>query len=45
MWWIVGSNGSLAGISQLVALLNIFAVPFFVLWFVAEAFLRLHDAR
>ena len=28
VWWIVGSNGNLAGIPQLFLLLSIFASPF-----------------
>ncbi len=43
LWWIVGSDGNLAGIPQLSLLLIIFAVPFFVLPFAAETLLRLHD--
>ena len=43
LWWIVGSDGNLAGIPQLSLLLIIFAVPIFVLPFAAETLLRLHD--
>jgi hypothetical protein len=40
VWWIVGSNGNLAGIPQLFLLLSIFASPFFVLPFAVETFCR-----
>jgi hypothetical protein len=42
LWWIVGSNGNLAGIPQLFLLLFIFAIPFFVLPFGMETLLRRH---
>jgi hypothetical protein len=45
LWWIIGSNGNLAGIPRLSLLLIIYAVPFFVLPFAAESLLRLHDDR
>ena len=44
LWWIVGSNGNLAGIPQLSLLLIIFAIPFFLLPFAVETLLRRHGS-
>ena len=44
LWWIVGSNGNLAGIPQLFLLLFIFAIPFFLLPFAVETLLRRHGS-
>ena len=44
LWWIVGSNGNLAGIPQLPLLLIIFAIPFFLLPFAVETLLRRHGS-
>jgi len=44
LWWIVGSNGNLAGIPQLCLLLFTFAIPFFLLPFAVETLLRRHGS-
>ncbi len=45
LWWLVGSNNSAAGLSQLLGLLGISGAIIFFAAFLAESLLHLHSGR
>jgi hypothetical protein len=42
LWWIIGTNGNAAGVTQLAELLGVFAVVIFAVALTAESLFRLH---